>query len=117
MRTLEVGEAYLRDVPPGAKCSDGCGPLLSLSSTDRRRPRLSSLVAARGVLPIGRRLYEFGGRPGRHSKPHRFRSFAGSAPIDFPGAPIGALIGPVSCVSYVSWQYSVNAAETHETVH
>jgi len=24
---------------------------------------------------------------------------------------------PVSCVSYVSWGYSVNVAETHETVH
>ena len=30
---------------------------------------------------------------------------------------MGALIDPVSCVSYVSWGYWVNVAETHETVH
>ena len=32
------------------------------------------------------------------------------------GAPIGALIGPVSCVSCVSWRCWVIATETHETV-
>jgi len=31
-------------------------------------------------------------------------------------APKGALMDPVSCVSYVSWVYSVNAAKTHEAV-
>ncbi len=30
---------------------------------------------------------------------------------------IWTLIDPVSCVSCVSWMYSVNAAETHETFH
>lgn len=31
--------------------------------------------------------------------------------------PIWTLIPPVSCVSCVSWVYSVNAAETHETIY
>jgi hypothetical protein len=34
-----------------------------------------------------------------------------------PGALIGALIGPVCCVSCVSWRHSVNAAEAHEPLH
>ena len=30
---------------------------------------------------------------------------------------IWTLMNPVSCVSYVSWMYWVNAADTHETFH
>jgi hypothetical protein len=41
----------------------------------------------------------------------------GARPVAPAGALIGALMDPVSCVSCASWVYSVNAGETHETIH
>ncbi len=66
----------------------------------RRLPRASDF----GSVARSQRL-TFGVADGNPQAPPRART------------PIWTLIDPVSCVSCVSWWYSVNAAETHETIH